>query len=187
MNLATVALTQMERTHTIAVEAVARNVAVVEDWPTRLASPRAAEQILNVLRDTFGKLLSGREQADASRAQVHLFEALASAYLSLGNMQNALETALQGHAVADRMAKRAPDADEWQRALASSLRIIGLRAAALRRSRRRAGGPARSGRLYKSLIDRFPQDHDLNRHFGFTACSWPAISSGGRASSTMRC
>lgn len=168
-NLATVALTQMERTHTIAVEAVARNVAVVEGLANSPGiTKRAAEQILNVLRDTFGKLLSGREQADASRAQVHLFEALASAYLSLGNMQNALETALQGHAVADRMAKRAPDADEWQRALASSLRIIGL---ARRRSGDLAGALAaqqESGRLYKSLIDRFPQDHDLNRHFAYS-------------------
>ena len=28
--------------------------------------------------------------------------------------------------------------------------------------------PTRSGRLYKSLIDRFPQDHDLNRHFAYS-------------------
>jgi hypothetical protein len=38
-NLTTVALTQMERTHTIAVEAVARNVAVVEGLANPPGSP----------------------------------------------------------------------------------------------------------------------------------------------------
>ncbi len=168
-NLTTAALGQMERTHTIAVEAVARNVAVIEGLANSPGiTKKAAEQILNVLRDTFGKLLSGREQADASRAQVHLFEALANAYLSLGNVQAGLDAALLGHAVADRMAKRLPDADEWQRALASSDRIIGL-------ARRRAGDLAgaltaqqESGRLYKRLIERFPQDDDLKRHFAYS-------------------
>ncbi|MGQ0676640.1 MAG: tetratricopeptide repeat protein, partial [Rhodospirillales bacterium] len=115
-----------ERNYATAVAAAANIVNVVDLSTDSFAiNPQMAQNLLDVTRDTFGKLLAEKEDPVAIRAQVQLLEVRARSYLVLGDLQAALAAAKEANERARGFAAKDPDNVEWQTIIAKSYRRLG--------------------------------------------------------------
>ena len=154
----------MERTHTIAVEAVAAT------WPSSRIGQLAWHHQAGGRADPQRPARHVRQAAQRPRAGGCVARASAP-------VRSSCERVSQPRKHAERARNRCktrcrgPDGKacaRCRRMAAGAGEQPANHRPARRRSRDLAGALAANEirRLYKSLIDRFPQDHDLNRHFG---------------------
>jgi tetratricopeptide (TPR) repeat protein len=117
---------EAEHNYGLALEGATKNIALVErEHDLGDVSTAVTQSLLNSSRETFSGLSGTSDSPAAALAQLRLFDALATSYLAIGNLDSALESARAESSLAAQLAEKQSGDNDWQHALAVGHERIG--------------------------------------------------------------
>jgi tetratricopeptide (TPR) repeat protein len=142
------------------IDGTSRSTAVIGDMFDSGSLPTAvAQQILDVLRGTFSKLVSDKPDPGITPAQIRTLDVLSRSHFAVGHIQEALATADTARGLAAKLTALDPGNDEWQNLLAQTHRRTGI---ALRRQGKVADALAQF-QVSRAITARLSAGHPGNK------------------------